>query len=427
MEKKNIIAYINAETEYPNVVLEAAQEYEHMGADGLYIYNYDDNSKSQLEFLTTLRLILKRVDIPVYAGVVVKKFEDIKKALYTGAEAVVINYDHHFNESVLKQGVDRFGKKHIALCFDFTLDQNEALNINEDTVNSLSALGAGTVFAKHVSLTKDSLDVLSKLDADLIVRDSLVRNDIQSLLEISKVSGVATNYYRGKDILSVKQTLKENGLPVKVLESAIPFSEFKKDANGLVPVVVQDYKTSEVLMVAYMNEESYNLTIKTGRMTYWSRSRQELWLKGDTSGHYQFVKKLMIDCDKDTILAKVHQLGAACHTGNYTCFFTELAKKEYSDLNPLSILTEDYNIILDRKVNPKEGSYTNYLFKEGIDKILKKCGEEATEITIAAKNPDAEELKYEIADYLYHLMVLMAECDLDWNDIVKELANRRKQ
>ena len=179
-------------------------------------------------------------------------------------------------------------------------------------------------------------------------------------------------------------------------------------------------------MVAYMNEEAYNKTIETGRMTYYSRSRQELWVKGETSGHFQFLKELRIDCDDDTILAKVHQLGAACHTGNVSCFFSELCKKEYSDYNPLSVLTEDYNLIMDRKVNPKEGSYTNYLFDKGIDKILKKCGEEATEITIAAKNPDREELKYESADYLYHLMVLMVECDVDWNDIVKELSNRRK-
>lgn len=426
MDKKNIIAYINAETEYPNVVFEQALEYEHMGADGLYIYNYDDDAKAQLEFLTTVRLILKRVDIPVYVGVVVKKFEDIKKALYTGAAACVINYDSLFNEEVFKKGVERFGKEHIALCFDFSLGKDDMPEVDEKTVNSLSEYGAGMVIAKHVSLTKHSLEVLNKLEAELVVRDSLIRNDILSLFEIDKISGVATNYYRGKDILSVKQSLKENGVDVKVLESSIPFSQFKTDANGLVPVVVQDYKTSEVLMVAYMNEESYNLTIKTGRMTYFSRSRQQLWLKGETSGHYQFVKKLMIDCDNDTILAKVHQLGAACHTGNYSCFYRELAKKEYSDLNPLTILTEDYNLILDRKVNPREGSYTNYLFKEGIDKILKKCGEEATEIIIAAKNPDAEELKYEIADFMYHLMVLMAECDLDWNDIVKELANRRK-
>ena len=166
-------------------------------------------------------------------------------------------------------------------------------------------------------------------------------------------------------------------------------------------------------------------TIETGRMVYFSRSRQELWVKGETSGHYQYVKSLMLDCDNDTILAKVHQVGAACHTGSYSCFFKELAKKDYIETNPLKILEEDYNIIADRKNSPKEGSYTNYLFDKGIDKILKKCGEEASEIIIAAKNDGAEELKYEIADFLYHMMVLMVECGLDWEDITRELANRR--
>jgi phosphoribosyl-ATP pyrophosphohydrolase/phosphoribosyl-AMP cyclohydrolase len=191
-----------------------------------------------------------------------------------------------------------------------------------------------------------------------------------------------------------------------------------------VPVVVQDCVTNEVLMVAYMNEEAYNMTIETGKMTYYSRSRNELWIKGETSGHYQYVKSLTADCDMDTILAKVAQIGNACHTGAYSCFFNEIVKTEYNARDPLKVFEDVYNVIIDRKNNPKEGSYTNYLFDKGMDKILKKVGEEATEIVIAAKNPDREEVKYEIADFLYHVMVLMAECGLDWTDIVKELANR---
>ena len=199
----------------------------------------------------------------------------------------------------------------------------------------------------------------------------------------------------------------------------------KLNEAGLIPVIVQDYKTSEVLMLAYMNEEAFNQTIKTGRMTYYSRSRQELWCKGDTSGHFQYMKALELDCDNDTILAKVRQVGVACHTGSRSCFYTEIVKREYDETNPLTVFTQVYDVIMDRKLHPKEGSYTNYLFDKGIDKILKKCGEEATEIIIAAKNPDSEELKYEISDFLYHMMVLMAECGLDWNDVVKELAHRR--
>ena len=207
-------------------------------------------------------------------------------------------------------------------------------------------------------------------------------------------------------------------------ESAMNFSEFKTNSEGLLPVIVQHYKTQEVLMMAYMDEEAFNTTIKTGKMTYYSRSRKSQWVKGETSGNFQYVKSLVIDCDKDTLLAKVDQIGVACHTGNPTCFFQTLAGKNEEEKNPLKVFESVYDTILDRKQNPKEGSYTNYLFEKGIDKILKKVGEEATEIIIAAKNPNPEEIKYEIADFLYHAMVLMAVRGVTWEDIAQELADR---
>ena len=147
-------------------------------------------------------------------------------------------------------------------------------------------------------------------------------------------------------------------------------------------------------------------------------------MKGETSGHIQYVKELTADCDFDTILAKVSQVGVACHTGNPSCFFNEIVKKECIENNPLKVFETVYNIIEDRKNNPKEGSYTNYLFDKGIDKILKKVGEECTEIVIAAKNPDPEEIKYEISDFLYHVMVLMVEKGVTWEEITQELAQR---
>ena len=177
-------------------------------------------------------------------------------------------------------------------------------------------------------------------------------------------------------------------------------------------------------MLAYMNEQAFDTTIQTGRMTYYSRSRKSQWVKGETSGHFQYVKSLHADCDKDTLLAKVSQIGAACHTGNRSCFFNEIVKKDYLDTDPMKVFTDVYDVIMDRKVHPKEGSYTNYLFDKGIDKILKKVGEECTEIVIAAKNPDKEEIKYEISDFLYHVMVLMAERGVTWEEITRELARR---
>ena len=182
--------------------------------------------------------------------------------------------------------------------------------------------------------------------------------------------------------------------------------------NGELEFAIEtDYRTNEVLMLAYMNEEAYETTLAIGKMTYYSRSRKELWIKGMTSGHFQYVKSLTVDCDNDTILAKVSQVGAACHTGN-------------TDKNLLEVLEQQYRVIRERKDHPKKGSYTNYLFEKGLDKILKKIGEESTEIVIASKNSDKENVKYEIADYLYYLMVLMAEKDISFEEVLEELVLR---
>ena len=224
--------------------------------------------------------------------------------------------------------------------------------------------------------------------------------------------------------MKLKSKLSVDGIKMDNFAPDLKWSDLKPNSDGLIPVVVQDYRTDEVLMLAYMNQESFNVTINSGRMTYYSRSRKSLWIKGETSGHYQYVKALTADCDFDTILAKVSQVGAACHTGNRTCFFNNIVKKEYIEKNPLKVLEDVYGIIEDRKKNPKEGSYTNYLFDKGTDKILKKLGEECTEIVIAAKNPDPEEIKYEISDFLYHCMVLMVEKGVTWEEITNELAQR---
>lgn len=420
MSQKKLIPFINAENEMPGSVISLADRYACEGADGLYLYNFTGDEKSREEFLATVRQIEKKIDIPFYVGIYVARFEDAKKALYTGASMVVMRKALLPVDKELQEITDRFSKDKLALEVDMRADFMTAEQLDE-----YYELGIGTAVLKHIDTTPSFSDTIAQTKMRVMVRDGLIRNDLAEILSYDTVSAVLTNYFEDKDIYKAKKALKKKNVDVEVFESLIDFSDFKLLDNGLIPVVVQDYRTNEVLMVAYMNEDSYKMTIDTGKMTYYSRSRKKLWLKGETSGHFQYVKSLMIDCDNDTILAKVRQIGAACHTGNRSCFFKELAKKDYVSANPLTVLMDDYDIIMSRKNNPKEGSYTNYLFDKGIDKILKKCGEEAAEIIIAAKNPDAEELKYEIADFLYHMMVLMAECGLDWNDITKELVNRR--
>ena len=197
--------------------------------------------------------------------------------------------------------------------------------------------------------------------------------------------------------------------------------ELKFDEKGLIPAIVQDHYTKEVLTLAYMNKESLAITIDEGMTCFWSRSRQELWRKGETSGNRQHVVSITADCDGDALVVEVVKDGPACHTGAESCFFNgiylseELKAFSYEGL---------YELIKGRKTAPKEGSYTTYLFEKGMDKILKKVGEECTEVIIGASKQDKEETIYEIADLTYHVMVLMVQMGITVEDITRELEKR---
>jgi len=197
--------------------------------------------------------------------------------------------------------------------------------------------------------------------------------------------------------------------------------ELKFDENGLIPAIVQDYYSRKVLTLAYMNEESIEISIREGRTCFYSRSRGELWRKGETSGNYQQIVGMTADCDRDALVIEVIKNGPACHTGADSCFFNPLYISE--ELNRFSY-DGLYEMIEGRKSDPKEGSYTTYLFQKGMDKILKKVGEECTEVLIAGAKRDREETIYEIADLAYHLMVMMVEAGIEIRDITDELAKR---
>ena len=197
-------------------------------------------------------------------------------------------------------------------------------------------------------------------------------------------------------------------------------TELKFDSNGLIPAIVQDVYTKKVLMLAYMNKESLEITINEGKTCFWSRSRKCLWRKGETSGNTQQVVSIRTDCDKDTLLIEVIKAGPACHTGSETCFFEDIVVPEEEAFSYEGL----YQMLVGRKVEKKEGSYTTYLFEKGIDKILKKVGEECTEVIIGAKGGDKEETIYEVADLLYHITVMMIEMGISVEDVTKELAKR---
>lgn len=196
--------------------------------------------------------------------------------------------------------------------------------------------------------------------------------------------------------------------------------ELKYNGDGLIPAIVQDFYSKKVLMLAYMNAESLEITMKEGKTCFFSRSRQELWRKGETSGNTQQVVSIRTDCDKDTLLIEVIKAGPACHTGSESCFFEDIVIAEQEAFSYEGL----YEMLVGRKINKKEGSYTTYLFEKGIDKILKKVGEECTEVIIGAKGGDKAETVYEIADLLYHITVMMIEMGISIDEVTAELAKR---
>ena len=396
-----------------------AESYSDNKCDGIIVFDLSSTDREHEEAIDIIKEICATVAVPVIGTGAIHRMEDVKKLLYAGCRQAVLDYTEEDNIAVTREVSLKFGADKLLAMTDSSKVIREQCALINQYISS--------VLVREPAILKETAEI-----SPVPVITTLPEISLEKIIEILKmenVDGIAgklvnDNY---KEIEALKKLCRDNGIEVSEITAAYQWSDFKLNSDGMIPVIVQDYKTDAVLMQAYMNEEAYLATIHTGKMTYYSRSRQELWIKGETSGHYQYVKSLHADCDMDTILARVVQIGAACHTGSYSCFFNEiLTLDDTADTqhNPLKVFEDVFAVIKDRKENPKEGSYTNYLFDKGIDKILKKLGEEATEIVIAAKNPNPEEIKYEISDFLYHMMVLMADRGITWEEITEELANR---
>ena len=418
IERGKAVQWFDDRTVIADDVMELARHYNERGADELIIFDLSDSDEEHDETINLLKQINRAISIPMVVGGNIRRAEDVKKILYAGAKRAMLNFSKALSIELIEEVSKRFGKERIAV----SLNDFDALFKQQHLIEAYST---EMIFMHRLDLNS----VVNVTETQcVVVTDTMDENEILNILKSDGVKGISGRFISrlDMDFNKFKEVCAENGIQMTSFESQMDFGEFKLNSDGLIPVIVQDYKTNEVLMMAYMNEEAFEHTVKTGRMTYYSRSRKCQWIKGETSGHFQYVKSLAIDCDRDTMLAKVEQIGAACHTGNRSCFYTTIVGNDYDAKNPVQIFESVYQTIADRKENPKEGSYTNYLFEKGLDKILKKVGEEATEVVIAAKNPNVEEVKYELSDFLYHAMVLMVEKGITWEDITGELAESRR-
>ena len=355
------------------------------GYDYLYVKGEAYSDADKENFFHNMIEIVSMCEKKVIAEFPLTHFEDMKKLYYANVCQIIASEGTTLEDSVIEDGKKRFGDKLVVYKKDF---------------NEISS---------EFEIVSNYPDILRKSPEEYNVKEAYYLTDISNSSESA---------------VGFKNILESEGFDVFSLKCEIPWESLKKNADGLIPAIVVDYKSDKILMMAYMNEDAYNNTFKTGLMNYYSRSRNSQWIKGETSGHFQYVKYIKADCDFDTLLCGVSQIGVPCHTGRDTCFCNDVLVNDSLEKNPSKILTDLYKVIEDRKVNPKEGSYTNYLFDKGLDKILKKVGEEACEIVIASKNEEPKEIKYEIADFLYHLSVLMVEKGVTWEEVADELAKR---
>ena len=437
-----------------------AKFYSDNSVDELVFYDITASNEERKTSLEFVERVARVINIPFSAGGGVSTIEDFKYILRKGADKVSVNSAAVKNPQLIREASMAFGSQCVVLSMDVKKNDEGSWSVyvkggrektELDAIEwaiTAAELGAGEIVVNSI----DEDGMKNGYDLELLSRITSVVNipviasggagkkeHFLDALQKTGVDGVlaASVFHFGEiKVPELKQYLKENGAEIRMPEAApqkldstlagnadISMISFGKD--GLVPCICQDAKTGAVLMLAYMNEQSLRLTLEKKRAVYYSRSRSELWEKGATSGNTQKVRAIYYDCDADALLIKVEQTGNACHTGEYSCFFNAV----FDDLgvsadSGSSVFGELYATVIGRKNDPSEGSYTNYLFDKGLDKILKKVGEEAAETIIAAKNQDRQELIGETGDLIYHLTVMLAEKGISMDEIEQELKSR---
>ena len=334
-----VVKWVNDKTVLCEDAVKLARYYSDHGADELLVFDLSDSDEDHDNSIDLMRKINRNISIPMVAGGNIKRLEDVKKILYAGAKRAMLNFSKPGSAAEVEEAAKRFGKEKIAV----SLNDFDALFKHQQIIEDFTS---EIIFMHRLDLNS----VMNVTDIPcVILTDTEEKPELFKILKCPGVKGLSGKYISqsNMDFVTFKEECKQEGIKMTSFESIMDFSQFKLNEQGLLPVIVQHYKTKDVLMLAYMNEEAFDKTIKTGKMTYYSRSRNALWVKGETSGHFQYVKSLTIDCDKDTLLAKVDQIGAACHTGNPTCFFQPLAGTDDEKANPQRIFEHVYHTIVD--------------------------------------------------------------------------------
>ena len=347
IEKGKAVRWFDDRTVVSDNVVELAKHYCEWGADELIVFDLSDTDEEHEEAVQLMRKINRVISIPMVAGGNIRRQEDVKNYLYIGAKRAILNFSKTISQEMLEEVSKRFGKERIGV----SLNDFDGLFKKQHQIAKYSS---EVIFMHRLDLNS----VLSITDIPCVVMtDTMEQSEILKILKSESVKGVSGLFVsqQNMDFNEFKLLCAEEGIRMTSFESLVHFSEFQTDEQGQITVVVQDYKTNEVLMVGKMDEEAFNHTIKSGRMTYYDPVHNQHKVKGEHSGYYQYLKSFMMDCDRDTLLAKVEQVGVACRTGNHSCFYQQIVGTEYDARNPLQVFENIYDLIAERKKKSKRG------------------------------------------------------------------------
>lgn len=396
---------------------ELARIYNDSGIDKLMLWDLSETKEEHDNTLKVIKEINRVLEISSYAYGWTNSVRDIREYLFAGCRRAILSSSDPSFSVTLEECKKRFRSDRLSLALD---DVDILFKKREEIEESFHDI---YIFKEEIL---DSVVNMTEIPFYAMVESSTLAAYVEVLNNATSlgVGGPLLNDIQ-TDIMILKHQLYEMGLPVIINDSTMDWAEFKLDNDGLIAVVAQDYSSKEVLNYGYMNEEAFKLTMSKGKMHYFDKQTGKVLMHGSMTEQFQYLKSLSVDCHKQAILAKVSQIGVACHTGNYSCFYTEIMKKEYMEKNTFKVLENIYNIIMNRKNHPREGSFTNFILDKGLNEIARKMQAETTELVLSAKDNDVESLRTELSDLLYFMMILMSEYDITWDDITNELAQRK--
>ncbi|MBE5900697.1 MAG: phosphoribosyl-ATP diphosphatase [Lachnospiraceae bacterium] len=396
---------------------ELAKIYNDSGIDKILLWDLSETQEEHENTIKIIREINRVLEISSYAFGWTSSIRNIREYLFSGCRRVILSSSDPELPNILEECQKRFRSERMSLA----LDEVDVLFKKRAEIEELYH----DIYVFDPEIMESLVNMTDFPFYGVI--DSMDLDDYAKVLRIPSCMGVGGPLLNAKttDIMTLKHELFERGLLVMINEANMNWSQFNLNENGLISAIAQDYVSNEVLCLGKMNEEAFKLTLAKGKMHYYDPETGEVTMHGFPTEELQYIKSLSVDCKKKTLLARVSQLGNACSSGNHSCFYTEIFKKDYTEKNTVKLLESVYNVIINRKKNPREGSYTNFLLEKGLNEILRKIQSETMELTLSAKDGDTESMRGEVSDILYFLMVLMSKFEITWDDITNELAQRK--